>query len=145
MNVNEILASKSSNVITVKPDQSLHEASQLLAEHNIGALVVVDTARTPIGILSERDIVREMAKHGEGTSKRKVQDVMTSDVIIALPEDDLSYLSNTMTEKRIRHLPVIDDQKLVGIVSIGDIVKAQLVYFEGEAHTLRLYISGGYA
>ena len=68
---------------------------------------------------------------------------MTEDVLIALPEDDLSYISNVMTDRRVRHLPIMDEHKLVGIISIGDVVKAQLDYFESEAHMLRQYITGG--
>ncbi len=144
MKVKEILKKKSSEVISAKPDHTLQEASQLLANYKIGALVVVDDANKPVGIISERDIVRAVAEHGEAVFSRKVSDVMTRDLIIALLEDDLAYLTNTMTNKRIRHLPVMDGETLVGIVSIGDVVKAQLEYFEGEAHTLRQYISGGY-
>lgn len=144
MQVRDILTKKSSDVITVKPGHTLEAASKLLAEYNIGALVVVNDAEHPVGIISERDVVRAVARHGEKVFSFKVSDVMTKDLIIALMTDDLSYVTNTMTNKRIRHLPVMDGDKLVGIVSIGDAVKAQLEYFEGEAHTLRQYISGGY-
>lgn len=144
MKVKEILKKKSADVITVTPNQPLKEASKLLADYNIGALVVVDDSGYPAGIISERDIVRAVARHGEKVFSLRVSDVMTADLIIALMDDDLSYLTTTMTNKRIRHLPVMDDEKLAGIVSIGDVVKAQLDYFEGEAHTLRQYISGGY-
>ncbi len=144
MKVRDILKKKSSDVITARPDHTLDSASKLLAEYNIGALVVVDDAEHPVGIISERDIVRAVARHGEKIFSLKVSDVMTKDLIIALMDDDLTYVTNTMTNKRIRHLPVMDGEQLAGIVSIGDAVKAQLDYFEGEAHTLRQYISGGY-
>lgn len=143
MNVKEILRKKSALVITMKADQSLVEASQLLAEHNIGAVVIVNDGGTPIGILSERDIVRELAASQADVVHHTVRDVMTEDVIVALPDDDLSYVSSTMTDRRVRHLPVVEGQKLVGIVSIGDVVKAQLDYYESEAHMLRQYITGG--
>lgn len=144
MKVQSILTKKNPQVITVRPDQSLHEASQLLDEHNIGALVAVNSAHVPVGIISERDIVREFARNREAILSKTVGDVMTKDVIVALLDDELDHLSNIMTHKRIRHIPVVDGDKLIGIVSIGDIVKAQLDYFEGEALTLRHYITGNY-
>lgn len=142
MKVKEILGNKVTRIITITAEQSILEASQLLVEHNIGALVVVDKNDTPIGILSERDIVRQIAKNHDKAIQHKVSDVMTKDVIIGFPEDDLSYVSTTMTEKRIRHLPIMEDKKLIGMVSIGDIVKAQLEDFANEAHMLRQYITG---
>lgn len=144
MTVKHLLAKKSGDVITVRPDHTLHEASQLLAQFNIGAVIVVEDGK-PIGILSERDIVRKLAEMGSNCVELKVGDVMTTDVIIGVPEDELNYVTNTMTEKRIRHLPVMDGDELVGIVSIGDVVKAQRDKFAGEARTLQQYISGGYA
>jgi CBS domain-containing protein len=145
MQVKDILTKKSPRVITITPDQSLHEASRLLAEHNIGALVVVNQAQTPVGIVSERDIVRAFATTGNQMLTQTVSDVMTKDLIVAVPEDELDHVSNVMTHKRIRHLPVISNDELIGIISIGDVVKAQLDYFEGEALNLRHYITGSYA
>ena len=145
MKVQDILARKGSKVITTTPHASLHEVSKILTEHRIGALVVLGEAQTPVGIISERDIVRELANAGANAVSRKVGDVMTTDLIISVPEDEISHLSNIMTEKRIRHLPVMIEDELVGMVSIGDIVKAQLEHYEGEALTLRQYIMGGYA
>ncbi len=144
MKVKRILAGKSSEVITIKPAQTLQEASQLLTEYNIGAVLVVNDNGEPLGILSERDIVRKLATLGRDSVTVKVSEAMTSDLIIAVPEDDLSYVMNTMTEKHIRHLPVMQDQKLAGIISIGDVVKAQRDHFAGEARTLQQYIDGGY-
>lgn len=143
MKIKEILGKKSVTIITIQPNQSLLEASQLLVEHNIGAVVVVDNNDTPIGILSERDIIRQFAALNADTANRTVGDTMTKDVIIAFPNDDLSYVSSTMTDKHIRHLPVMDEQKLVGMISIGDVVKAQLDHFANEAHMLHQYIMGG--
>jgi CBS domain-containing protein len=142
--IKSLLASKSAGVVTITPDETLHTASKFLAERNIGALVVME-ADEVVGILSERDIVRQLAHHGQSALTLEVGDVMTKDIIIALPNDDLVYASNTMTEKRIRHLPVIENGELIGIVSIGDIVKAQLEFYEGEARTLLTYIQGGYS
>lgn len=144
MKVKEILRKKPSTLITTTADQTLHQASQLLAEHNIGALVVVDHEGAPIGILSERDIVRNLARLKAGVVDYSVDDAMTKDIIIGFPDDELSYVSGVMTDKRIRHLPIMDDQKLIGIISIGDVVKSQLDNMVMEAHTLRQYITGGY-
>ena len=143
MKVKEVLARKPTQVITITAEQSLYEASQLLAEHNIGAVVVVDSQDTPIGILSERDIVRELSNLQAEVVNHSVYDAMTEDIIIGFPEDDLSNVSNVMTEKRIRHLPIMDEQKLVGIISIGDVVKAQLKSYAMEVHSLQQYITGG--
>jgi len=145
MKVNEILGKKPPKVITITADKSLHAASQLLAEHNIGVVVVVDDVDTPIGILSERDIVRKLATLKTDVVNHRVQDSMTHDIIIGFPDDDLSYVSQIMTDKRIRHLPIMVDQKLIGIISIGDVVKSQLDHVTLEAHTLRQYITGGYS
>jgi CBS domain-containing protein len=141
MTVKTLLAKKSGDVITVGPERTLHEASALLAKHNIGAVIVVAEGK-PVGILSERDIVRKLAEVGSKCLELKVGDVMTKDLIIAVPEDELGYLSNTMTDKRIRHLPVMDGDTLVGIVSIGDVVKAQRDHFRGEARMYEQYIHG---
>lgn len=145
MKVQEILQKKSNHVFTIHPHQTLFEASKILEANNVGALVVVDARHTLIGILSERDIVRQMAQKGDAAGAVTVGEVMTKDVVIALPDDDVAYLSTTMTNNRIRHLPVLEHGELVGIVSIGDAVKAQLAFYEGESHYLQNYITGGYA
>lgn len=145
MKVQDILKKKSSDVYTIHPRLSLYEASQILAEHNIGALIVVDDMNVPIGMLSERDIVRQLAEHGDTVGSLTVGEVMTTEVVVALPDDDVDYLSHTMTNRRIRHLPVLREGELAGIVSIGDVVKAQLDFFEGEVHSLQQYIAGGYS
>ena len=142
MNIATILASKGVKVVTVRPEHLIRQALALLAEHNIGALVVVDEADRPVGILSERDIVREAARN-EAVFSRSVREIMTRDVIVASPQDDLVSVSHTMTERRIRHLPIVENQRLVGIVSIGDIVKAQRDRYQGEVDTLQTQILEG--
>ena len=136
MNIASLLATKGSTVVTIHPDQTVRQALQLLARHNIGAVVAVDERGKPVGILSERDIVREGARN-EGVFGLPVGSIMTRDVIIGVPQDDLPSARHTMTEKRIRHLPVMDGGKLVGIISIGDIVKAQRDQYQGEVETLQ--------
>ena len=136
MNITTILATKGDTAVTIRPEQSIREALALLARHNIGALIAVDDAGKPVGILSERDIVREAAKN-ETCFGCRVGDLMTRNVITGQPHDDLTTVSYTMTEKRIRHLPVVDKGRLVGIISIGDVLKAQRDQYQGEADTLQ--------
>jgi len=141
MNIASLLASKGSKVITIQPQQTVRQAVGLLAEHNIGALVVVDRSSSPVGIVSERDIVRSAARN-ERVFSEPVASLMTKDVIIGLPHDDLASVGHTMTERHIRHLPVMEAGKLVGIVSIGDVVKAQRDQYQGEVETLQTQILG---
>ena len=141
MNIKSILAKKGMNVVTIRPEQVIREAIARLAEYNIGALVVMDETNLPIGILSERDITRALAQD-EQIFPKLVSDLMTKNVITALPQDDLISVANTMTEKRVRHLPVVEKGKLVGIISIGDVLKAQRDQYKGEVDTLQTQILG---
>jgi CBS domain-containing protein len=139
MNIASILARKGGRVVTCRAEQSIRQALSLLAEHNIGALVVVDEAGGAAGMLSERDIVREAARD-ERLFGRTVGEIMTRDVIVGVPEDDLRAVRHTMTERRFRHVPVIAEGRLVGIVSIGDVVKAELDQYLGEVDTLQTQV-----
>jgi CBS domain-containing protein len=139
MNVKSILAVKGRGVITINPWQTIKEAILVLSRHNIGALVVVDEEGQVIGILSERDIIRQAAKR-EDVFSQKVNELMTKDVITGMPQDDLHSVANLMTENRVRHLPICSEGKLVGIVSIGDVVKAERDRFKGEVDTLQTQI-----
>ena len=141
MNIASILATKGDTAHTARPEQSIREALALLDHHNIGALIAVEGG-LPVGILSERDIVREAA-HNEGFLMRTVGDLMTRDVITGQPPDDLLTVAYTMTERRIRHLPVVDQGRLVGMVSIGDVVKAQRDHYQGEVDTLQTQLLAG--
>jgi CBS domain-containing protein len=141
MNIANILARKGSIAVTVRPEQSIREALGLLDHHNIGALIAVQ-GESPVGILSERDIVREAARN-ERFFTLTVADLMTRDVITGQPHDDLLTVAHTMTERRIRHLPVVDKNRLIGMVSIGDVVKAQRDHYQGEVDTLQTQIIAG--
>ena len=136
MNIAHLLAGKGRGVVTIGPEDSIRQALGLLAQHNIGALIVVDNRQQPVGILSERDIVREAARN-EGVFAQPVSALMTRNVVIGAPQDDVQAVAHTMTERRIRHVPVMDQGALVGIVSIGDLVKAQRDQYEGELETLQ--------
>jgi CBS domain-containing protein len=142
MQISTILATKGSTVVTVTPDQAVREAVALLVDKHIGAVVVVDETGRPVGIVSERDIIRELVKNDRVLSEA-VSRVMTRDVIIARPGDDTKAVSKTMTVRRFRHLPVMDHHELVGIISIGDVVKAQLDEYEGEIETLQTRVEKG--
>ncbi len=140
--IKNILATKGTNVITIRPEQSLKEAVATLTKHNIGALVVVDAAGRLAGIISERDIIRAAARRDD-VFTQPVSEVMTRSVITAVPNDDLRSVLQTMTNKRFRHLPIVEHDKLLGIVSIGDVVKAQLDQYQGEIDTLQTQIIKG--
>jgi len=140
MNIGHVLAQKGGQVYTVRPEHTVREALAQLAARNVGALVVVDEAGRPIGIISERDIVRA-AVRDEQLFGRAVGQLMTRNLIVAAPEDDLRAVAHTMTERRIRHLPVVVGARLVGIVSIGDVVKAQRDQYEGEIDILEARVT----
>ena len=142
MQISTILATKGSQVETIQPGQTVREAIKQLVDQRIGAVVVVDAAGKPIGILSERDIIRAAAQN-EALFDAAVSTIMTSDVIIARPGDDVRAVEKTMTERRFRHLPVMDRGELVGIISIGDVVKAALDAYEGEIETLQTRVEKG--
>jgi CBS domain-containing protein len=135
MNIATILATKGGQVYTIRPEQTIRQALGVLAEKNVGALVVVDGSGRTVGIVSERDIVRKLVRD-ENALGLGVETIMTKDVISGLPHDDLVAASRTMTDKRIRHLPILEGGRIIGIVSIGDIVKAQRDQYQGEVETL---------
>ena len=141
MLVSEILDAKGHNVITIRPEATVAEALRVLWLEGIGALVVTDESGKVAGIISERDIVRGIASQGTDLLETQVEDRMDRSLITCTPETWVEELMNEMTEHRIRHLPVVeDDGKLVGIVSIGDILKNRLQELENETSTLRGYL-----
>jgi len=141
MIVKTILKQKSNNdVATTTADQSIAEAAKALHHRRIGALVVVDSEQRIVGILSERDIVRGLALHGSKSETLKVQDLMTSAVLVCAPDDSLESLMGIMTNKRVRHLPVVEADKLIGIITIGDVVKSRLEEATMQVDSLRDYV-----
>lgn len=143
MRVSLILTDKGSTVTTIGTKATLAEAAAELRLRGVGALVVSHDGRRIVGIVSERDIVRRIAERGEGALHESVESVMTADVHTCVPTDTSEDLMRTMTEHRMRHLPVVVDGVLAGIVSIGDIVKARLSELENETQVLHDYISTG--
>ena len=143
MNIRGILAAKGSAVVTVRSDATIGEAAQLLVRHGIGALVVSGDGRSVDGILSERDLARGLASHGAPIIDLAVGELMTSEVVVCAPTDSVDHLMGVMTERRIRHVPVVEDGALIGLVSIGDVVKSRLDDLETETATLHEYITAG--
>ena len=141
MKVASVLARKGGAVVTIRPEQTVREALRLFGEHCIGALVVVDHTRKMVGMITERGILRS-ALTSERVFSETVSAVMTEEVVTGHPEDDLMAVARTMTEKRIRHLPILDQGNLVGIVSLGDVVKAQRDQYEGQVETLETQLPG---
>jgi CBS domain-containing protein len=139
MKISSILATKSHEIVTIGPEQTIQEVVELFIHHNIGALPVLDETGKLVGIISERDIVRAMFVSDQ-IGKTSVRDTMRRRVIVSLPQDDIISVAHTMTENRFRHLPVVDGDRLIGIISIGDILKAQRDTYRGEIDTLETQI-----
>jgi CBS domain-containing protein len=140
MTVKAILAAKGGDVVTIEPDISVSAASRILAERRIGALVVIGADRRVVGILSERDIVQRLAVDGAAALDLPLNEVMTRKVTTCSPTDTISTVMERMTQGKFRHLPVVDQGRLAGIVSIGDVVKHRLEEMEREQSALRDYI-----
>ena len=144
MNVQSILAGKGSDVATIGHTASLSDAAAMLRDRGVGALVVSDDGQHIDGIVSERDVVRALAAHGASALGRTVGSAMSTQVITCAAEDSVDDLMVSMTERRIRHLPVVDTEGLLaGIVSIGDVVKARLGDLETENQALVEYLHHG--
>lgn len=141
MSVAHILKQKGNAVITVEPSQTLQDVAGILAKHRIGAVIVVDPAGGLAGIVSERDVVRALANEGAAALTRAASEFMTAKVRTCSPRDTEAGLMGLMTEHRIRHLPVVDDGKLAGMISIGDVVKLRIELIEREAEEMKSYIA----
>ena len=143
MRVSDVLSSKgSTEVFTIEPGASVRELLDVLAERNIGALVVSEDGATMLGIVSERDVVRKL-RDVENARDATVETIMTVDVQRCRPDDEFAALMATMTEHRVRHVPVVDgDDRVVGVLSIGDAVKHRMDQLEFERDQLSSYVSG---
>ncbi len=143
MKISEVVQRKGSNVVTILPDATVTELLASLHEHHIGALVVSTNGTTVEGIVSERDVVRALHERGVGVLDEPVRSIMTVEVQTCQESDDLRELAVRMTEHRVRHLPVVDDEHhLMAIVSIGDVVKRRLDELEDETSQLFHYVQG---
>src|SRR3954447_10774148 len=141
MSVKHILAAKGHSVVTIQPERTLAEAARLLNEKRIGAVVVSDADHAVIGIFSERDIVKAIARGGAAALDEPVSRNMTAKVITCTGRSGISELMELMTAQKFRHVPIVEDGRLNGIVSIGDIVKYRLAEIEAEHQALREYIA----
>jgi CBS domain-containing protein len=144
MHVAVILKRKGTDVVTTTPERTIADTVGLLDQHKIGAVIVLDTGGTVAGVLSERDIVHGIARHGGGALSMSVSELMTRDVVVCAPEDTVQDIMALMTLRRIRHVPVMSDGRLSGIISIGDVVKHRLGEIELEAESLRAYVQGAF-
>ena len=142
MKVYEILKEKGGKVHCICPDATLADAVSLLCEHNVGSLVVTDETSAIKGILTERDVLRNVAACSN--NRIKVKDIMTKEVVIGLPDDEISFVMKVMTQKKIRHLPIMNKGKLAGVISIGDVLKSLHDEESAKIRYLENYVSGGY-
>ncbi|KQO70369.1 inosine-5-monophosphate dehydrogenase [Methylobacterium sp. Leaf469] len=141
MTVARILAEKGRSVVTVEPQRTLDEAIHLLAEKRIGAVVVSDAAGTVLGILSERDIMRALARQGAGALDALVSEHMTATVVTCARDTSVEDVMHLMTDGRFRHVPVLEEGRLAGLISIGDVVKRRIAAVEAEHQAMRDYIT----
>jgi CBS domain-containing protein len=141
MRIADVLRNKGAAVVTISRDATVQELLAGLAQRNIGAMVVDDEG--VVGIVSERDVVRQLHTHGAGVLTRPVAKIMTSTVATCTKSDTVDAISMLMTEHRVRHVPVLDGKKLIGIVSIGDVVKTRMEELEAEQRQLQSYITQG--
>jgi CBS domain-containing protein len=142
MRISDLLRRKGNVVVSVKPEQSVTELLDLLAQHAVGALVVSADGTAVDGIVSERDVVRRLQRDGAGLLDAPVSDIMTAQVHTCPPETDLEDLMRVMTQGRFRHVPVLQEGQLIGIVSIGDVVKHRIDELQSERDQLTAYITG---
>ncbi|HET9565547.1 MAG TPA: CBS domain-containing protein [Mycobacterium sp.] len=142
MRIADVLRNKGGAVATITPETSVSDLLTELAEHNIGAMVVV-SAESLVGIVSERDVVRKLHEHGAELLELPVSEIMTTMVATCAPSDTVNHLNAVMTTKRVRHIPVLENGRLVGIVSIGDVVKQRMDEMETEQRALQDYITRG--
>jgi len=145
MKLSVILKNKPAPIISVLPETSITGVVKVLAERRIGAVLVIDSAEKLVGILSERDIVRTLAKHAAGTFDMTAAQLMTPNPTVTSPHNTVAEAMEIMSDGRFRHLPVLDNGKLIGLVSIGDVVKARIDQQEHEVDSLRAYVVGAVA
>ncbi len=142
VHVSDVLKTKGDAVTTLEASTSVRHLIKVLAEARIGAVIVSAGGRTPAGIVSERDVVRRLHEQAEQLLDQPLSSIMTPEVVVCSPADNVDRVLQTMTEKRFRHLPVMDNGQVVGIVSIGDLVKSRIGELQLERDQLSNYISG---
>ena len=140
--VKDILRTKGHAVWSIIPDATVYEALKFMGDKNVGALVVLD-GETVVGIISERDYARKVILHGRSSKEVPVREIMTTTVHYVRPEQNIQECMALMTDKRVRHLPAIENDRLIGLISIGDVVKAIIAEHESTIKHLEDYITGG--
>ena len=140
--VKDILRSKGHDVWSIVPDATVYEALKFMGDKNVGALVVLE-GETVVGIISERDYARKVILHGRSSKELPVREIMSTRVYYVRPEQNIQECMALMTEKRVRHLPAMENDRLIGVISIGDVVKARLEETQYEAEALKAYIVAG--
>ncbi|GBF41591.1 signal transduction protein [Leptospira ellinghausenii] len=141
MSVKEILKDKASSVLSIEEDRNVLEATQMMVGAKVGSLIVTFQGKL-VGIFTERDLMRVVAKDHANLDKIKLKDVMTTQLTVAGPDEDVDDILNNMITKRFRHMPVLDGDKIIGLISIGDAVKTKLSKTQAEMHILREYMYG---
>ncbi len=145
MKASDIISAKGSGVNTILPHSTIREALRSMIENNVGSLVVVDSELCPTGIITERDIIKlAYREEGKDWQSLAVSGVMTDNIIIGFPDDEVEYIMTLMTKNRFRHMPILSERKLAGLISIGDVVKSQLKDIKTENRYLSDYIAGKY-
>lgn len=142
MTAARIVAEKGATVFTVRPAQTLQDAAIALNQYKVGAVIVTDAQQNPVGVFSERDLARAIALSGASALSDPVESVMSTGLITASPSDSVDALLSVMTEKRVRHIIILDGGRMTGVVSIGDVVKRKIAQTEAEAESLKAYIEG---
>ena len=140
--VRDILRDKAAGMFSTSPDATVYEALKLMSENNVGALVVLNNTNDMVGIISERDYARKMALKGKHSQDTLVADIMTANVITVTPDQNLEACMELINSHRVRHLPVVEDARVVGMISIGDIVKGIITHKESVIEQLEKYIRG---
>ena len=143
MIVSQLLKSKGYQVYTVSEETNINEISRILSEKRIGVAVIINESKNVIGIISERDIIRGLSKYGEKVLDMPSKALMTQNVITSGLDSHIDELMREMTNSRIRHMPIVEDEKLVGLISIGDVVKNRVEELQAEGEMLREYIASG--
>lgn len=144
MKARQILESKGTRVITTVEDTLLVDVMAIFFANKVGSLLVVDKYDKILGIVAPNDVLHAVHKNLDRVPEIRVKEVMVTDLIVATPDDDIDYIQNIMTENRVRHIPILEDGKLIGLVSIGDVVKAQMKEKHVENRYLKDYIEGKY-
>lgn len=142
MHVAAVLKRKGNRIVAATQTDTVAAIAELLTEHRIGAVLVLEADGSPLGILSERDIVRAIARQGADALSRPAAELMTRELVTGAPTDTVADLMAVMTERRIRHIPIVEDGRIVGLISIGDAVKARIDDAELEVESLRGFVAG---